>query len=714
MKKGYIKSRLILLVLVGVAGSGKTHFKRLVLGLPPPEFRVSTALAEAAVRSMSVCHVSVNKEVQWQLVEPKDFQDMIADAIKKGVPLEKSKASQEIPDIDFGTVNTSEGGSEGSEVPHSSRRTDVPNLGKSLAHEPSTLLIPQEKENVSKDIAQITLESFDALKSININIELLQQIRSSSGSGELLDLDWVCIVDSGGQPQFREMLPHFMCDSSAFIMMQKLNESLGTATSIEYRGEGSKMCGAPYQSKLTNEQVLYQYFQAIQSHKSRLFVVGTFRDKEHECSETRAVKDERLLEAFKPVVRESLVLYQPGNPDQFMFPLNCKTPEAEDEVTANKFRHTVMKFCSGNTFKIPLPWHMLEQLLKQFAAEIRTKVLSIEECYELAKKVHMDRRMGNAALRFLGRINIIFYKPSILPNVVFSDSQAVLDSITELVRCSHELNGDASGPQTHDMHGSEWLDFRDMGRINIKFLKEKRFSTYYREGLFEAKHFLELLKGMLLAASLGNNEYFMPSLLPDMKLEAVDNMRVPESGHPAPMTIRYLKKWLPVGLVPSLVAELQNSHGWKPLEGTRKPVCMYHNCMEFELPGGKPGSVVLIDSIAFLEIHLHLSTKAEHRVATELCSKIRYMVLTGIQKAHMSLHCGSANVEEGFLCSSECGLEAHIAKLDDERETWNCSRGRRVDDNLCGRHKVWFEITHDMNFKTTILDLEGQAPSAYI
>ena len=55
------------------------------------------------------------------------------------------------------------------------------------------------------------------------------------------------------------------------------------------------MCGAPYQSLLTNEQILYQYFQAIQSHRSRVFVVGTFRDKKHECSESRAEKDKALL-----------------------------------------------------------------------------------------------------------------------------------------------------------------------------------------------------------------------------------------------------------------------------------------------------------------------------------------------------------------------------------------------------------------------------------
>ena len=700
MQKGYIESRLILLVLVGVAGSGKTHFKRLVLGLPPPECRVSTALAEAAVRSMSICHVSIDKGVQWRLVDPKAFQDMVADAVKKGVPLEISQGSQELPTIAFGTVETSESvvsvTSEGSEVPHASGKVDVPNLGKGQAHEPSASRIPQKKGKYSQDRVQIPPESLDALKSINL--ELLQQIRSCSGSGKLLDVDWVYIVDSGGQPQFREMLPHFMYDSSAFIMMQKLNESLGTATSIEYRGEGSKMCGAPYQSKLTNEQVLYQYFQAIQSHKSRVFVVGTFRDKEHECSESRAEKDKALLEAFRPVVGDNLALYQPGNPDQFMFPLNCKAPEPQDEVTAKKFRHTVMKLCSGKRVKIPLPWFVLEQLLKQLAAKLCTKVLSIEECYELAKKVHMTRRMGNAAIRFLGRINIVFYKPNILPNVIFSDSQAVLDSITELVRCSHELNGDASGQQTHDMRGIEWLDFRDKGKITIKFLEEKRFTTHYREGLFEAKHFLQLLKGMLLAASLGNDEYFMPSLLPDLKLDQVAKKRVPESGCPAPMTIRYLEKWLPVGLVPSLVAELQNSHGWKPLEGKGKPVCMYHNCMEFELPGGKPGSVVLIDSIAFLEIHLHLSTKTAYKIATKVCPKIRKMILAGIEEAHMSLHSGPAEVEEGFLCNSECGLKtAHIATLDDEGEMWTCSRECRVGDDLCDRHTVWFENASGKN-----------------
>ena len=683
MKKGYIESRLVLLVLVGVAGSGKTHFKRLVLGLPPPDFRVSTALAEAAVRSMSICHVAIEKGVEWHMVSLEELDDMIVNAIRKGVPLKDVWEEKELSRKRF-TVETTVPKHSG--VPLSSSKTDVSKSSIQPSSSRKLTRHSKKKDTVFEDVVRVTPESFDILESMNVDADFLQQIGSSSGSGKLLDVDWVYIVDSGGQPQFREMLPHFIRDCSAFVMMQKLNEKLGSTTSIEYRGERSKMCGAPYQCQLTNEQILYQYAQAIQSHKSRVFAVGTFRDEE--CSdEPRAAKDEKLLEVFKPVLEKNLALYQLGNPDQFIFPLNCKDPKSQDHVTAKKFRQRVMDCCSEKRVKIPLPWFRLEKLLKQFSAEIKTKVLNLDECYKLAEKVRMTRQMGAAAIQFLSRLNIVFYKPSILPNVVFSDSQAVLDSITELVRCSHELKGDAPGPQTQDMCGGEWLDFRDKGKISVNFLKEKRFRTHYREGLFEAKHFLELLKGMLLVASLGNDEYFMPSLLRDLKPEEIMKKRVLAQGHPAPMSIRYVNTWLPVGLVPSLVAELQNNRNWKPkLNEERKPECMYHNCMQFKLPGGRTGSIILIDSIAFLEIHL----RATGKVAIKVCPKIRETILDSLQEAHISLHCGEAEVEEGFLCSGECGKEAvHFAALDDEEEMWTCSLDSDTGSDLCDGHTVW-------------------------
>ena len=66
MEKGYVESRAIVLLLIGAAGAGKTHFKHLILRLPPPAVRESTPLAEAAIRAISIdiCQATISDVVQ--------------------------------------------------------------------------------------------------------------------------------------------------------------------------------------------------------------------------------------------------------------------------------------------------------------------------------------------------------------------------------------------------------------------------------------------------------------------------------------------------------------------------------------------------------------------------------------------------------------------------------------------------------------------------
>ena len=96
MARGFIESALPLLILVGIAGSGKSLFKRLVLGQPVPEFSPSTPLAESAVRSMSMCQMAIGDK-KWIIVGPQRMLAMVAEAIKEGVPVLESiweKSSQ--------------------------------------------------------------------------------------------------------------------------------------------------------------------------------------------------------------------------------------------------------------------------------------------------------------------------------------------------------------------------------------------------------------------------------------------------------------------------------------------------------------------------------------------------------------------------------------------------------------------------------------------
>ena len=694
MTKGYIESALTVLLLVGVVGSGKTLFKRLVLGLPVPKYSPSTALAESAIRSMSKCQVAVGGGVTWDIVTPEDMLDMVADAITTGAygsfvdpSKEKTQGTEQHNRKDMQTKEISLHPDQ--TLQHSREDTQV------ISQHPDQELHPSNSEqHLAESIQQhpeticsSETEFEKALKGINIDQRLMRKMSALSECKKLMDVNCVFIIDSGGQPPFREMLHHFVNKFSALVSMQKLNESLGFKPTIKYREEGDRLCGAPYQSQLTNEQILYQYFQAVQSHDSRVFVVGTHRDLEHECSESMAKKNQTLLESFRPILGERIVLYQPGDPDQLMFPVDCKTPKSEDEATAQAFRESVMKLCLGEKVRIPLPWFVLEQLLRQLAEKIHTRVLSTEECYEVARrKLHLPPNVCEAALKYLGTLNILFYRPDILPRVVFCDSQVILDKITELVRCSHELKGSTLDSLPQNRRGGEWLEFRDYGKINSKLLKE--FPSHYREGLFTIPEFLQLFEGLLIAARLEDGDHFMPSILPDLCLEEVIKHHVSSTDNPAPITIHYPKTWLPVGVFPSLVAYLLNHCGWTPVSKGGKPVCMYHNCMQFELPGGKPGSIVLIDSTKFLEIHVH----AKVGIASKDCLQIRDMIQSGLEEAHKSLHYDSAVVEEGFLCSGKCGnTEAHLATMDTDKESWRCSENTNIGHLLEQRHTVWFK-----------------------
>ena len=692
MTKGYIESSLALLILVGVTGSGKSLFKRLVLGQPVPEFSPSTPLAEPAVRTMSVCKVAVGggaaADNRWDMVGAQEMWNMIRETIKGKVPLVDSESSDLVPspqnNLKSNSLDQSRQEDSGEGYVKPKPQENVNHGTMDATPSLSTTAEPQDN-----DIMHTSRTKFhDALKKIEIDKEVF---KGTTESQKLMDVDFIYLVDSGGQPPFREMLPHFVQKASAIVLMQKLNQRLDFKPTIRYREEGGKV-DKGYTSQLTNEQILHQYIRAVQSHKSKVFVVGTHRDLESECEggETRAMKNKKLLEAFQPVLECQMELYKVGNPDQLLFPVDCTSCGPEDQKTAEEFRKRVKDKCMRQKVKIPLSWFLLEKLLQLLSQKMKVDVLSIEECHKAAElKLHMQIQSFEAAMRYLGELNIIFYRPTILEGVVFTNAQVVLDKITELVHCSHALrvgNDETSSDVVPScMHSGEGLEFKNFGLVSTDLL-QKAFPSHYREGLFSPADFLTLLEGLLIAVKLENGKHFIASLLPDLPLEMVSDHRVTSPDHPAPLVIHYQKMWLPVGLMSSLVVYLNNKCGWKLAERRGKPTCMYHNCIQFKMPRQKPGSVVLIDSIKFLEIHV----KSTHH---KLCTMIKDNIIAGLKEAHKSLHYDPPPKPEiGFLCSGECGNreETHLATVDDDQDTWMCSKDDCTGGTLDDRQSIWF------------------------
>ena len=235
------------------------------------------------------------------------------------------------------------------------------------------------------------------------------------------------------------------------------------------------------------------------------------------------------------------------------------------------------------------------------------------------------------------------------------------------------------------MHSGEGLQFKKFGRVSPDLLQEA-FPSHYREGIFSPADFLTLLEGLLIAGKLENEKHFIASLLPDLPLEKVSEHRVTSPDHPAPLVIHYPDMWLPVGVMSSLVVYLNNNCGWKLSERRSKPTCMYRNCIQFEMPERRPGSVVLIDSIKLLEIHLQPTYP-------DLCPVIKDSIIAGLKEAHKSLHYDPPpKAEIGFLCSGECGKkkETHLATVDDHQKYWTCSDDDCTGGTLNNKQSIWF------------------------
>ena len=355
------------------------------------------------------------------------------------------------------------------------------------------------------DRAQISTVSHRQLSDIDQLFEmesvkqLLDMISESRGSVEMLRREWLYIIDSGGQPQFHELLPTFVRHVSAVALFVKLNETLATRPVIEYYGKGGISACESYRSSQTNLQVIQNCLQAMQARClvedtaecPKLFFIGTHHDLESK-EEPLSVKNAQLF-AFMhqhDIFGEYLAYNSLGSVDQLLYPINAKTPSAANKEVVASFRQDVMEKCQKHERQIPIRWFILESLLQELS---QNGVISFKKCLEVAGRLAMDEDRLRAAIEYLVQLNIFEFYPDVLPKVVFTTSQVLLTKVTELVEYSHLLRN-----RSVSHCSSEDKEFRDNGYLSVKFLEHERFSSHFVGGLFEVGDLLTLLEDRLV------------------------------------------------------------------------------------------------------------------------------------------------------------------------------------------------------------------------
>ena len=667
MTHGYVEARDIKALIFGAAGTGKTHTIALLMDEEPSVIRRSTPCATRPVRVDKL----EEEGGKWVRVTHDQLSQTIADTSTM-LPQKPSTAKEAT-----------------SSAPSSSARTPVG------ASAPKTASKPKTASTENATAASTPRKKASSVSTSSAEDELLRRIEMSPygrRAKKAFKHDRITLIDTGGQPQFHEVLPMFMGETSASMFTIKLDDSLDDHPLIEFYDNKGQLVGS-CRSPFTNQQILMMCMRVIQSQASQSqdglcptpIFVGTHKDLEQQCkSETREDKNRKLHDMLPPAVQDNAI-YCDKWLKELIFAVNAKTPGPQEKKIAAELRRVIVERSHVKPKRIPLRWHALELALQKLMLELGRGVLSKAEGLAVARRFHFTDESFEEALVYLHNLNILFYYKDVLPNVIFCDPQVLLDKVTELVEHSYRLQ---TGACQHIAAAGKLRKFRDQGIITLELLSKEELRGHYVEGLFGPGELLKLFKRLLIVSAITEEEFLMPCLL---RVTQEPTPFAPSSS--VPPLLFYFPHSPLLGVFCALVAYLLSQAKWELLldAKSRSPVKVDRNTIHFKVPGDLPGKIILSDSFStYFQVSIKKTPRA---LCSKVCPQIRETILAGLRKASSALHYNNSVPKDGFLCLEHSTDTAtpHASVVASTRTVMTCTLNPdEVYSSLTEEHLVWF------------------------
>ena len=661
MKKGHIELDIDKGLLFGLAGTGKTSALDVLLKRFRRKLRCSTSLMR---RPITVVFMSVDDKMDWKEWPKEKMKEIIAEIIRSRDPKQQavaqSDASPASPDQQPSPTTASQSPQPTPEKTSSSTSA----AGKTT---PSS-----EKKPTGRGQPEAGGDLASLLQSTEVDEGFVSLINSAPPSTKpILRVKQVMISDSGGQLELLEMMPVFLNGVSKFTYVFKAHESLDKRAMIQYFKDGKLVW--EYEAPQTNEAYMKQCIRTMRSLNAKnpnippakMLFLATHRDMVP-AGELPGVLEslhKRLKKILLPQFKEQLI-YCNEKAEDFIFTMNAAMPDDEDKKCGQAIRECLSKSEGREPMKVPLRWHSLYHRLLEVMNGLGKKVLPREQCRQVAESMQIDDESCEEALNFFNGLNMLFYFPAILPDLVFIDPQMLLDKLSEVV---DECNCMRQGEKQEPMVG-EKLKFRDYGQVTEKFLGT--FKAHYEPPLFTPKELITLLKGLLVLAHMSEDTYFMPCLLRVVTSEVVEKCRV--SGEKA-LAIHFPDSGPLMGVYCSTVAYLLSPNNtypstWKVVENKAgNPVCLHRNVIKFSIPK-MAGSISLIDHFTHFEVHVHTHPKK----AAELWKLAHDGVFAGMKKAGKTIGYTNNTPVSAMVCPTHSATP-HPATVDSSKCVWTCS-----------------------------------------
>ena len=738
------------ILFCGASRAGKTSFSRLLRNQEhevacesTPTGYAEQVLISGKINVVGNCWVNLDSKSETQEltkrlirnIQSKKYTDIPKLSTKSSVPLLDNSIPAYKDESSDQTITTTADTDSSVNLPDVMlKENKMESLSLVPEDDDETLIVSDISEELPDDILQST-------KQVGVIEQMVSYFNVPCSENTPKTWDLFTFLDTGGQPQFINMLPAINVDTAiTFIVLNISNglKCLNDSVKAQYTCKGYNY--SEYTLKYTNLHLLRcllssvkiaalkkDYFdldilkkvaEAKQSHPVVCFI-GTFADvlikqvgeKYNEEVKKINVEIKKLVDTVK---NEDVLEFWVKRDKEYIITVDNTVPREQHKDDANedidlqtiqhltnenvkKIReHANKALCNKAQYEIPISWLILELELRSSDKDC-IPLSEVEAICDAIMPLH--RKMTKAqiveVLKFFHLHGMLLYFSEVdgMKDVVITNPQWLFNNLTKIIMCKFESNAS-------DLYGAYYIEEMHNGICHMELLERLKLDY---QGI-ELESFIELLVYLKIITPMVKG-YFMPTILP-LSGENI-TFSEKEYGKPAffavngeyidpvePLLIEFTFGTIPRGLFGFLIVQLLHDNADKfELYGENdNTLYRYVDLMSFFM---KPYYYIsLHDKTSYLELQIRVKgTKPSCHYA------VQTTVTKALKKVCDKFDWNFDDCRYGFLCDehTEGSQAEHLTLLDANHPLPNqipeyayCKRQQTTCLNKA--HGIWLEV----------------------
>ena len=496
-------------------------------------------------------------------------------------------------------------------------------------------------ENIHK-LEENKLESTSSLPPTKVENEMIKLYDHPSLLPSAIKYTTALMVcyDSGGQPEFFDIMPALATNPTGYIMVFDMSKDLDSPNEYKVVINDKEY---PAQSKISSIQMMKGAIAGIQSHCSndQMLIVGTHLKEYLSAGKNLEDIDKHI---YKNIVQHKVPSFvkkrKEGKKSRYIYPINNLIKSGDRDCVAQEIRTAVEKMSENENIhaEIPVNWHLFQlEIQLQIESTPKKNFISLATCIQYAKQCGIDHSKVDEILEYFHSLGIILYYRKTVTNVVFSP-QWLFDRLSDIIFLKYSREN--------------W-DFDVQENIEKGVIERKTFQQMYQDKIdapLEVDNLLAIFVGQNIIAKFPGNveKFFIPALLnpapPDVNhIPTKYGQKVYKT-----LYVKFDQQCFPRVIFCCLATHFMEK-GW---------IIQHKNCysnkMIFQAPHGEY-FVCLLDNITELAVEIYHKESKSIPVSEISC------LLNSFMTKFCNEICISSNFKFGFTCNqADCTHFAFI------------------------------------------------------